>query len=255
MAVNLTPQYLEAEAEYKKAQTAEEKLECLKKMWTLVPKHKASEKAPGRTQDEDERPARRGRAGARSIQKGRRQLQDSAAGGRADHAARRPQRRQEPAADPADAGHAGGGAVSLHHPRTARRHDGMGRRAACSSSTRRPSPPTTWKAIFPAWCAPPTPPSLLLDLGDDDGPFAAETVLERLAQVKTVLVGQPPAEIADPSIHYGKTLLLANKIDLPGAADRLEIVREMFAPRFPIHVLDAESGTAWKKCARRYTAS
>src|SRR3954467_4927985 len=44
MAVNLTPQYLEAEAEYKKAQTAEERLACLKKMWTLVPKHKASEK-------------------------------------------------------------------------------------------------------------------------------------------------------------------------------------------------------------------
>jgi len=44
MAVNLTPQYLEAEQEYKKAQTAEEKLECLKRMWSLVPKHKASEK-------------------------------------------------------------------------------------------------------------------------------------------------------------------------------------------------------------------
>src|SRR5438132_7384298 len=44
MAVNLTPQYLEAEAEYKKAQTAEERLACLKKMWALVPKHKASEK-------------------------------------------------------------------------------------------------------------------------------------------------------------------------------------------------------------------
>ena len=44
MAVNLTPQYLEAEAEYKKAQTAEERLACLKRMWTLVPKHKASEK-------------------------------------------------------------------------------------------------------------------------------------------------------------------------------------------------------------------
>ena len=44
MAVNLTPQYLEAEAEYKSAQTAEERLECLKKMWALVPKHKASEK-------------------------------------------------------------------------------------------------------------------------------------------------------------------------------------------------------------------
>ena len=44
MAVNLTPQYLEAEAEYKRAQSAEERLECLKRMWALVPKHKASEK-------------------------------------------------------------------------------------------------------------------------------------------------------------------------------------------------------------------
>ena len=44
MAANLTPQYLEAEAEYKKAQTAEERLACLQKMWQEVPKHKASEK-------------------------------------------------------------------------------------------------------------------------------------------------------------------------------------------------------------------
>src|SRR5215472_9737633 len=44
MATNLTPQYHEAEAEYKKAQTAEERLACLKKMYQLVPKHKASEK-------------------------------------------------------------------------------------------------------------------------------------------------------------------------------------------------------------------
>src|SRR5947208_2894620 len=44
MAVNLTPQYHEAEQEYKRAQTAEDRLECLKKMWALVPKHKASEK-------------------------------------------------------------------------------------------------------------------------------------------------------------------------------------------------------------------
>src|SRR5262249_1809792 len=44
MAVNLTPQYLEAEDEYRRAQTAEERLACLQKMWQLVPKHKASEK-------------------------------------------------------------------------------------------------------------------------------------------------------------------------------------------------------------------
>src|SRR5205807_4865731 len=44
MAANLTPQYLEAEAEYKRAQTAEERLECLRRMYSLLPKHKASEK-------------------------------------------------------------------------------------------------------------------------------------------------------------------------------------------------------------------
>src|SRR4051795_10994484 len=44
MAANLTPQYLEAEADYKKAQTAEERLACLKLMYSLLPKHKASEK-------------------------------------------------------------------------------------------------------------------------------------------------------------------------------------------------------------------
>ncbi|HZZ77054.1 MAG TPA: GTPase, partial [Gemmataceae bacterium] len=84
---------------------------------------------------------------------------------------------------------------------------------------------------------------LMLDLGDDDGPFTAETVLERLAGVKTILVGQRPAEQDDLSIQYVKTLLVANKIDLPGAADRLEIMREMFGTKFPIHAISAEHGT------------
>ena len=44
MAVNLPPQYHDAEAEYKKARTPEDKLLALKKMWVILPKHKASEK-------------------------------------------------------------------------------------------------------------------------------------------------------------------------------------------------------------------
>src|SRR5437868_15274013 len=44
MAVNLTPQYHQAEEEFKKAQSAEDRLACLRKMYQLVPKHKASEK-------------------------------------------------------------------------------------------------------------------------------------------------------------------------------------------------------------------
>src|SRR3954453_9069866 len=44
MAVNLPPHYHDAEGRYKKAQTPEDKLVALKEMWELLPKHKASEK-------------------------------------------------------------------------------------------------------------------------------------------------------------------------------------------------------------------
>ena len=58
-----------------------------------------------------------------------------------------------------------------------------------------------------------------------------------------MLVGQPPAGDEDAAIHYTKTLLVVNKIDLPQAAERLEIVRELFGKRFPIHVIAAAPGT------------
>ena len=44
MAANLTPQYLGAEAKYRAANTPEEKLAALEEMWRELPKHKSSEK-------------------------------------------------------------------------------------------------------------------------------------------------------------------------------------------------------------------
>jgi ribosome-interacting GTPase 1 len=44
MAANLTPQYHEAEERYRAAQTPEEKLAALEDMWRELPKHKSSEK-------------------------------------------------------------------------------------------------------------------------------------------------------------------------------------------------------------------
>src|SRR5262249_27400623 len=52
---------------------------------------------------------------------------------------------------------------------------------------------------------------LVVDLGDDDGPFAAEAVIERLAATKTVLSSELPATAEDPSTHHTRTLLAANK--------------------------------------------
>lgn len=44
MPANLTPDYLHAEEEYRKASTPEERLSALKKMWATLPKHKGTDK-------------------------------------------------------------------------------------------------------------------------------------------------------------------------------------------------------------------
>ena len=84
--------------------------------------------------------------------------------------------------------------------------------------------------------------ALLLDLADDDGPFAVETVIERLRDHRRILVGKMPDWEDDPTTYHLRTVLVANKIDADGAADRLEIVREMFGAQFPIHPISAEHG-------------
>ena len=118
MAANLTPQYLEAETEYKKAQTAEERLACLKKMWSLLPKHKASEKLQAElkkkisdTREEVEHQQQKGK-------KGSFQRPGASSGCRPGHPGRRAQHRQEPAVDALDPGHARSGTLSIHHARS-----------------------------------------------------------------------------------------------------------------------------------------
>jgi ribosome-interacting GTPase 1 len=84
---------------------------------------------------------------------------------------------------------------------------------------------------------------LLVDLGDDDALAATDAVIQRLAQAKTVLIGQHPAEpTSEPGVEYVRTRLVANKVDLPDAAMRLELINELFGSRFPCHVIAAEHG-------------
>jgi ribosome-interacting GTPase 1 len=75
---------------------------------------------------------------------------------------------------------------------------------------------------------------LMADLSSDDVADATEAVLARLAEVHIELVGALPHDAGEETVQHVKTLLAANKRDAPGAADRLEVMREWFSPRFPI---------------------
>jgi hypothetical protein len=244
MAANLTPQYLEAEAEYKKAQTAEDKLNCLRKMYTLLPKHKASEKLQAELKTK--------------ISDTRREL---------EHERRHPKKGGISAKFPKQGA---GQYVILGGPNTGKSllltklSRATPAVAPYPFTTHDPSagmmsfedvrvqlidtPPITaefMETYLSSMVRTADAAILMVDLGDDDGPFAAEAVLDRLKHTKTELLGQPPEldQITDFSIEYVKTLLVANKIDLPGAAERLEVLREMFGSRYPIHVISAQQGT------------
>jgi ribosome-interacting GTPase 1 len=82
---------------------------------------------------------------------------------------------------------------------------------------------------------------LVADLADDALLDQMEGVLERLRQSKIVLCADPPEE-CEPFVTYLPTLLLANKCDAPGAAERAEILREFYGDRFPLFPISARTG-------------
>lgn len=241
MAVNLTPQYHEAEAAYKRAQSAEEKLDCLRRMWVEVPKHKASEKLQAElktkiselkaeVEKERKNPKKTGvsyripRQGAGQVM-----LLGAPNVGKSRILTRLTRATPEVAPYPFTTREPVAGMMDWEDVRVQLID----------------TPPITadfMESYLSSMVRAADACVVIIDLGDDDGPFTAEAVFDRLGQVKTALVRELPADPDDPTIEYVRTIIAANKVDAEGTADRLEIVREMFQSRFPIVVLDAESG-------------
>jgi ribosome-interacting GTPase 1 len=243
MAVNLTPQYHEAEEAFKRARTAEERLECLRRMWVEIPKHKASEKLQAELktkisdtkkelEKERRNPTKKGGVSYRIPHQGAGQVivVGGPNVGKSCLLTKLTRATPEVAPFPFTTREPSAGMMSWEDVRVQLID----------------TPPITADYIesyLSSMVRSADGCLLLVDLGDDDGPFAAQAVLDRLEQVKTTLTGTPPADPDDPTIEYVKTLVIGTKCNAEGAGDRLEILREMLGNRFPILTVDLETGT------------
>jgi ribosome-interacting GTPase 1 len=241
MAVNLPPQYHDAEARYKKAQSPEDKLAALKEMWVILPKHKASEKVQA------------------DLKTKISELTDQI-----EHAK----------AAPKKAGHGtfkiprqGAGQVVLLGPPNAGKSQLLTKLTKATPAVA-PYPFTTREPV-PGMMEyedvrvqlidlPPVTPDhyehfvteitrsadaalLFLDLADDDGPSATLAVIDRLKLARRELVSPGSSPPDDPAVYALPTLLVANKCDDEGAELRLELAGPLVS-RFPVYEVSSERG-------------
>lgn len=234
MPANLTPQYLEAERRFRQATTPEEQLAALLEMMATIPKHKGTEHM---------------RADIR-----RRMAKVRTEAARKRSAARGPTWQHVP--------REGAGQIVLVGPPNA----GKSRLLAALShaapivapypfSTRIPLPgmvafenvqiqlidlppiavetadPWLFALIRQADAA-----LLVADLASDDLLSSMEDTLALLERFNVRLSRIRPSEDGVPA------LLVAAKADVPDASERLEVLRELVADRFPILVVSAEGG-------------
>jgi ribosome-interacting GTPase 1 len=241
MATNLTPQYHKAEEQYRRATTAEEELKWLEVMLREMPKHKASEKLQSDLKQK--------------ISAAKKDVEHEKKKGGKGHGVSIPRQ-------------GAGTALILGGPNA-----GKSRLlAALTRATPEVAPyPFTTRAPLPGMMpwedvmvqlidTPPITPDhmepylqglirgadlvlLMVDLGADEGVEQCEEVLERLNGTKTRLARTSALDEDDVGLSTTQTILVPNKIDLPDAATRLELLHELLPLDLPEIVISAEHGT------------
>ena len=241
MAANLTPQYLKAEEQYRRAATTEEELRALEIMLREMPKHKSSEKLQADLKHK--------------ISRARHELEAERKQGRKSHAVRI---LRQGAGTGILLGGPNAGKSSLLRALTRATPEV----APYPFTTRTPLPGMMpWQDVnvqlvdTPPITADVLEPYLLnlvraadlailvIDLGNDDGIEACQAVLDRLAATKTRLARDSSLDPDDVGLSYTRTLVVPNKIDLPDAAVRLELLHELLPLDFPEWVISAKQGT------------
>jgi len=240
MPANLPPQYNKAEQEFRAATTPAARLEKLREMFRLLPKHKGTEKLQAELKTK--------------ISRAKEEIASPASAGKRSGVSYRVARD-------------GAGQIVLVGPPNSGKSALL---AALSHAKPDVAPyPFTTRAPQPGMvdvldvryqlvdlppitadvCEPWLPGLILgadaallvVDLSDDDAIDSADAALNRLADVKITLTGAPVA-VEDENAFSIKTLLVANKSDAPGAHERLEVLREWAGERFPVCVTSTISG-------------
>jgi len=238
MPANLTPQYLEVEKRFREAKGAEEKLAALEEMLAVIPKHKGTEHLRGDLKrrlaklKDDAEQARR-RKGGFSI------AVDSEGAG------------QVVLVGPPNSGKSALVAILSkaptevgEYPFTTRKPI-TGMMPYVNIQIQLVDLPAVSDTYMEPWV-----PSLVrpADLCLLVGNLASGAMLEELEQVlvilersKVKLVSLGDAEA--PAIGWARkrAILVANKMDAPGADDTLEILRSVYESRFPIVSVSAQT--------------
>ena len=234
MAANLTPQYHEAEAKYRAAKTPEEKLAALEEMWRELPKHKSSEKIQADLK--------------KKLSAARKALQQT-------------DKKGPSKADPFYIPKTGAGQIALlGTPNVGKSSIVGGLTNARVKITDHPfgtplplpgsvpyedvqiqlidTPPVTAEHVpagFPGLWRLADALIVVADVSSDSVLEDLETCLDHLAERRIELTKGPRERPDEPGATLKVPgLVLANKIDVPGASDNLEMLRELFGARVRI---------------------
>src|SRR2546421_721283 len=242
MPANLTPQYKKAEEQYRRAQTPDEELRCLELMLREIPKHKGTDKLQAELKAK--------------ISKARQETEHAKKVGKKGHHGPHIQRQ------------GAGRAIILGGPNVgkstllARLTRATPEIAPYPFTTREPQPGMMpWEDVMvqlidtPPITADFLDPNLLglirgsdvallvFDAGSDDGIDALQPVLDRLKQTKTRLARESYLDEEDVGLSFTQTFLIHNKVDLPGAEERIALLKEFCSLDFREFRISAEHGT------------